>query len=145
MPDLLILEDDTEQAELLAQILQREGYGVVIAPTADEAMEIVGLRRFDLIIADIFIRQGGVLVGNGGLRLIGFIRNGRRITAKSTPYDVPIIAVSGVLGGPSDMHFLKMARNIGADLHMAKPLYPPDLCDAIERLIAPAAPRREGT
>ncbi|NIZ08450.1 response regulator [Pseudooceanicola sp. HF7] len=136
MAKILLLEDDTDQAELMAQYLYQVGHEVRIVSDASVAIEALSSDVFDLAITDIFIRQGGVMVGNGGLRLIGNIRNGKRPDTGATPHDIPIIAISGVLGGPTDDHFLKMADSVGANLRMMKPVHPKQLLAAIEKLLA---------
>lgn len=136
MKQILLMEDDVDQSELLAAILIREGFDVTRCSDANEAMDQISVRRFDLVISDLFVRQSDVLVANGGLRLIGFVRNGKRSGEQGTDFHAPIIAVSGVLGGPTDGHFLKIAGDLGANLQLQKPLDPMFLVEQVNRLIA---------
>ncbi|KAA2314278.1 response regulator [Pseudooceanicola sediminis] len=137
MARILLMEDDQDQAELLAMILIREGHDVTVTADAAAAIDRVGQERFDLVVSDLFVRQKGVLVSNGGLRLIGYIRNGARKGEQATAFDVPVIALSGVMGGPTDSHFLKIAESVGANRRLEKPVSPSYLNDVINELLAP--------
>ncbi|QPM92240.1 response regulator [Pseudooceanicola algae] len=136
MARILVMEDDEDQADCLAECLVRMGHKVDIALTSDKAIGAVDTGAFDLVVADIFIRERDVMVGNGGLRLIRHIREGGR-GAPATCRDVPVIAMSGVLGGPTDGHFLALAGQAGADLELQKPILPARLSEAIESLLLP--------
>ncbi|WP_193079237.1 response regulator [Pseudooceanicola spongiae] len=136
MAKILLMEDDQDQAELLALILMREGHEVTVTCDATSAIERIGREHFDLVVSDLFVRQKGVLVSDGGLRLIGYVRNGARTGPEATAFDVPIIAMSGVMGGPTDSHFLKMAEGAGANRRLEKPVSASHLSDVISELLA---------
>ena len=50
---ILVLEDDSEMRELLADVLTGRGYEVVAAGGGEEALTMARRERFDLIVADI--------------------------------------------------------------------------------------------
>ena len=50
---ILVLEDDDEMRELLADVLTGRGYEVVAAGGGEEALGLARQERFDLIVADI--------------------------------------------------------------------------------------------
>ena len=50
---ILVLEDDDEMRELLADVLTGRGYEVVAAGGGEEALSLARQERFDLIVADI--------------------------------------------------------------------------------------------
>ncbi len=52
---LLIIDDDRTLREGCASILQGDGYNVVITGRADEAMEMVKRRRFDIVLCDLYL------------------------------------------------------------------------------------------
>ncbi len=50
---ILIVEDEPELGEVLAQNLSREGYAVHLAETAEKALSLFHEKPFDLVISDI--------------------------------------------------------------------------------------------
>ena len=50
---ILLLEDETEQRELLGAVLEGEGYQIIGAETAENALEKLEKHQPDVIIADI--------------------------------------------------------------------------------------------
>ncbi|MBT9384975.1 response regulator [Pseudooceanicola sp. CBS1P-1] len=135
MARILLMEDEVDQAVMLSLIIEKRGHQVDIAASADEAIAKADATAYDLVITDLFVQQKGVQVGSGGLRLIGFLRNGTRTGPVATERSVPIIAMSGVLGGPSEGHFLKIAETTGANIRLEKPVPPQKLHAAIDDLL----------
>ena len=60
--DILIVDDEADIRELVAGILQDEGYGTRTAADADEALGAVVARRPNLVFLDIWL-QGSRLDG----------------------------------------------------------------------------------
>ena len=52
---LLIVDDDRTLREGCASILQGDGYTVTVTGRADEAMELVKRRRFDVVLCDLYL------------------------------------------------------------------------------------------
>ncbi|HYW49720.1 MAG TPA: sigma-54 dependent transcriptional regulator [Gemmatimonadaceae bacterium] len=52
---LLIVDDDRTLREGCASILQGDGYNVTVTGRADEAMEMVKRRRFDIVLCDLYL------------------------------------------------------------------------------------------
>jgi CheY-like chemotaxis protein len=50
---ILIVDDEPEIAEILAEILEGAGYQTVIAGSGHAALEQLAVQRFDLILSDI--------------------------------------------------------------------------------------------
>ncbi len=50
---ILVVDDEVAVAELLADILRDEGYGVAIARSGSEALDQIEARDFDLILSDL--------------------------------------------------------------------------------------------
>ncbi len=126
MKKILLMEDDQEQAWLIRECLRAEGREITIARNADIAMQVIAEVAFDLVISDIFVRDNGVFSTNGGLRLIGHLRNRLAPPQGGTARDVPVIAISGfnLVAGAGQGHFLQIAEGIGADLCLSKPVAP---------------------
>jgi two-component system cell cycle sensor histidine kinase/response regulator CckA len=52
-PSILIVDDDPPTCVLISDILQRAGYGVMIAHSGSEAVDAVERNRFDLATVDV--------------------------------------------------------------------------------------------
>jgi two-component system response regulator MprA len=52
---LLIVDDDTAIAALLAQLLASDDYEVETAPDGRAALDLIARRRFDLIVSDVWM------------------------------------------------------------------------------------------
>jgi two-component system, NtrC family, nitrogen regulation response regulator NtrX len=81
--DILIVDDEADIRELVAGILQDEGYGTRTARDSDEALAAVTTRRPSLVFLDIWL-QGSRL---DGLQLLDAM--------KSEHSDLPVVMISG--------------------------------------------------
>src|SRR6266540_1470142 len=81
--DILIVDDEVDIRELVAGILQDEGYGTRTARDSDEALAAVTTRRPSLVFLDIWL-QGSRL---DGLQLLDAM--------KSEHADLPVVMISG--------------------------------------------------
>jgi len=99
---LLLVEDDMEIAEIIRDMLHREGYEVTWATTGLEGWEDFKQDSFDLVLVDLMLPEmdGFTLCKN--IRLIS---------------DVPMIIISARTEDVDKVHGL----NLGADDYIAKP------------------------
>src|SRR6266568_1847093 len=81
--DILIVDDEADIRELVAGILQDEGYGTRTARNSDEALAAVTARRPSLLFLDIWL-QGSKL---DGLQLLEVVK-------KENP-ELPVVMISG--------------------------------------------------
>ncbi|MFG1300297.1 sigma-54 dependent transcriptional regulator [Xanthobacter sp. V3C-3] len=81
--DILIVDDEADICELVAGILEDEGYAARTARDADSALAAIAARRPNLVFLDIWL-QGSRL---DGLELLNEI--------KSQHPDVPVVMISG--------------------------------------------------
>src|ERR671937_3257541 len=81
--DILIVDDEADIRELVAGILQDEGYLTRTARDSDEALNAVSTRRPNLVFLDIWL-QGSKL---DGLQLLD--------TVKQEQPDLPVVMISG--------------------------------------------------
>src|SRR5437763_12459870 len=81
--DILIVDDEADIRELVAGILQDEGYVTRTARDSDDALNSVATRRPNLIFLDIWL-QGSRL---DGLQLLE--------TVKQQHPDLPVVMISG--------------------------------------------------
>ncbi len=103
---ILIVDDEELNRDGLARRLQRHDYDVVTAPGGREAIELLGGRRFDLVLLDI------MMPGMNGLEVLKFLRR------VDSLIDLPIIMVTAK-GESEDM---VEALELGANDYVTKPL-----------------------
>jgi CheY-like chemotaxis protein len=65
---ILIVDDEELNSEGLARRLQGRGFAVTAAKSGREAIELLGGRRFDLVLLDI------MMPGLSGLEVLKFLR-----------------------------------------------------------------------
>src|ERR1700688_531431 len=81
--DILIVDDEADIRELVAGILQDEGYLTRRAPDSDDALAVIAARRPNLVFLDIWL-QGSRL---DGLQVLDAIK-------RENP-EVPVVMISG--------------------------------------------------
>jgi two-component system, NtrC family, nitrogen regulation response regulator NtrX len=81
--DILIVDDEADICELVAGILQDEGYATRVAHNSDSALGAIAARRPNLVFLDIWL-QGSKL---DGLQLLE--------AAKEQHPDLPVVMISG--------------------------------------------------
>lgn len=114
--NILLVEDDTDIARLIAQYLSRAGHTVQIAQDAATALELASHNRFDLITLDV------VLPDIDGFSLMEILRE------RSSNKAVPVMMLSML---PDD----GSGRAHGADDYMEKPVRETELMERISRLL----------
>src|SRR5207249_9619889 len=82
-PDILIVDDEADIRELVAGILQDEGYATRVARDSDDALGAVAMRRPNLVFLDIWL-QGSRL---DGLQLLDAM--------KQQHPELPVVMISG--------------------------------------------------
>src|SRR5215471_7632415 len=81
--EILIVDDEADIRDLVAGILQDEGYGTRTARNSDEALAAVATRRPNLVFLDIWL-QGSKL---DGLQLLDAV--------KQEHPELPVVMISG--------------------------------------------------
>ncbi|CAM4091243.1 response regulator transcription factor [Lederbergia lenta] len=105
---ILIAEDDEEIADLIAILLEKEGYHVIKVTDGQEAVRAVETQLFDLLVLDIMMPK---MNGHEVTRLI------------REQYNMPIIFLSAKTSDFDKVQGLV----IGADDYMTKPFTPIEL------------------
>jgi sigma-B regulation protein RsbU (phosphoserine phosphatase) len=103
---ILIVDDDELNSEALARRLQRHDYVVTVVKSGREALELLGERRFDLVLLDI------MMPGMNGLEVLKLLRR------VDSLIDLPIILVTA--RGESEDMVEGLER--GANDYVTKPL-----------------------
>lgn len=68
MTEIMVVDDDQDLRESMAEVLGKAGFSVTLAGRGEEALEQLAQKNFDLILIDL------VMPGLGGLELLGRIR-----------------------------------------------------------------------
>lgn len=117
---ILVVEDETELAELLREVLELEGHRVVVAPHGRAALSILDELSPDLILTDL------MLPVMDGLEFL------QRYSARPGP-KAAVIAMSAM--GP----YLDEALKLGAQAILRKPFELNELTERISSVLAGAA------
>ena len=102
---ILVIDDEEALCDILQFNLQKEGYEVDVAYSAEDALALPNLAEYNLFIVDIMMEQ-----------LSGF-DFAKRIRNNSVTEEIPIIFCSAL----NDEDDTVMGLNIGADDYITKP------------------------
>ena len=119
-PTVLLIEDDVDVLDTLADVLELEGYVPLLAANGREGLTLFETQDPALVITDLLMPE------KEGIETIIEMRRLRP--------DAKIIAISG--GGLlKNMDFLEMATKLGATAILRKPFEPDDLVDLVRRVL----------
>ncbi|MEM6939078.1 MAG: response regulator [Pseudomonadota bacterium] len=121
MANILLLEDDMEFAFRLRSWIEAAGHLVDWCASGADAITALETICYDLVIADMYIYEDGQISQDGGISLIAALRMGRFNLKLRTPWDVPILAISGVIRGKGKRYALAVAESLGAERTLKKP------------------------
>jgi CheY-like chemotaxis protein len=136
MAHILIMDDDPDFGFLLEQGLRKLGHEVTVVARGSAAIDILETHDIDLLITDIYVRDLGQPVADGGILLINRIRRPGPDSQVRAPVDLPIIAVSGAAGHTGQEHLLDLAGHMGADRTLSKPFSPENLHALVADMLA---------
>jgi signal transduction histidine kinase len=121
-PRLLVVDDHEDTCTGLKMILERRGYDITIAYTADQAAEKARQEDFDLLISDIGLPD----------------RSGYELMQEMRDRGVPGIALSGF----GMEHDVNRARAAGFSEHLTKPINFERLEEVIQQLLGSSVEKR---
>jgi CheY-like chemotaxis protein len=113
-PEILIVDDDADALAVLANTLGHCGYVLTETTSSKEALDLVGRRKFDLLIVDLSMPEPD------GFEVLQYLRS-----------QLPrpkIIVISGFLQGM----FLPVAKLLGAVAGLEKPINSELLISTVE-------------
>ncbi len=116
---ILLVDDHGDTLRLLSKLLRMNGYDVLTASSAEEALATATSEHCDLLVSDIGLPD------RTGIELMQDIRALRQI---------PGIALTGY----GEDHFVQSSKDAGFTRHIVKPVVLQDLLVAIEQVIKPA-------
>jgi CheY-like chemotaxis protein len=111
-----VIEDDELVRSRIGDMLRSNGHKVHEAESADAGIELIRAEKADVAVVDILMPD------RDGLEAIGQLRRTRP--------DLRIIAISGG-GRVGPQVYLDLARQIGADASLVKPISEADLEAAV--------------
>ena len=125
--DILVVDDEVDIRELVAAILQDDGYAVRTAHNAEAAHAAIRARKPALIVLDIWMAGGGM----DGLELLDLV--------KTLDVDLPVVMISG----HGNIETAVSAIKRGAYDFVEKPFKSDRLLLIVERALEAADLRRE--
>jgi len=125
--DILVVDDETDIREMIAGILDDEGFGTRTASDSDTAIAAIKERRPSLVVLDIWL-QGSRL---DGLALLDVI--------KETDPDLPVVIISG----HGNIETAVSAIKRGAYDYIEKPFKTDRLIHITERALEASSMKRE--
>jgi len=112
---ILVVDDEAMIRNLLEKILTKEGYKILLAKDGQEALEIIGTKKIDIVISDMKMPR------MNGLDLL-----------KTLKRDRPEIGVV-IMTGYGDTYTVKDALLLGADEYITKPFKSYEMLMIVER------------
>jgi len=119
---ILLIEDDSRLAAMIAEYLGEAGYRVVVAPTGRAGLERIAREPFDALVLDL------MLPDMDGLEVC------RALRARS---DTPVL----MLTARGDAADRIVGLEIGADDYLPKPFQPRELLARLRAILRRAKPR----
>jgi CheY-like chemotaxis protein len=121
-PFVLVVEDNETNQMLTMAVLQRDGYQVKVAGTAEEALAMIGLEMPDIILMDL------QLPGQDGLAFTRALKEDPATTA------IPVVAMTAhaMMGDEAQ------AIAAGCAGYIAKPIDTRTLSDQVRRFLGVA-------
>lgn len=116
---ILLVEDEAQQREMLQLVLESEGYNVVGAETAEEALQHLSSNKPNMLITDV------KLPGIDGFTLFDEVRKSNDIR------QFPIIFITAYNDSKSAEHM----KQFGASAYVTKPYNLEDLLKLVKELL----------
>lgn len=116
---VLIMEDETDAAEMFAEMMRVSGYNVLKTFSSKPALSLIREQRPDVVILDVMMPD------ISGLDVLRDMRNDVLLT------HIPVIIVSAK-GMPAD---IQEGLDAGANKYLTKPVSFRDLKDAVEDVL----------
>ena len=125
--DILVVDDEADIRDLVAGVLNDEGYSVRVAADAEAALASIKARKPALLVLDIWMQGGGM----DGLELLDLV--------KTLDTDLPVVMISG----HGNIETAVSAIKRGAYDFLEKPFKSDRLLLVVERALEQASLKRE--
>ena len=114
---ILVVDDEELIRALLSELFTAEGYEVTTAVDGEQALELLGTERFDLVLTDL------IMPGLDGVEVL--------LHAKRIDADRPVV----VMTGHAPVDTVSRLTESGADDYITKPFDLEDVKEIVARLI----------
>ena len=121
---VLVVEDEPTLVMGLQDVLEFEGYDVVVAPTGREGVSLANLRKPDVVLLDL------MLPDIPGREVLDILRKSQRLAL------IPVIVLTA-LGSEQDRI---AGLDAGADDYLAKPFSPAELVARVRAVLRRTLP-----
>ena len=111
LPRVLVVEDNTDTADIIQRRLQLDGMEPVVCHRGAEAKTLLGQQEFDAVVLDLMMPD------ISGFEVLEHVR------ATPALEDLPVVMLSAK-ASPQDR---ERAKDMGADAYIVKPFGPHDL------------------
>ena len=117
MTQILIVEDDVAFCKMLGTFLEKKGFKVLAAYTAQEALRLLGQQKIGLVITDVRLPD------KDGIDILKQV--------KSDYSEIPVILMTGY----AEVNLAVQAIKMGAFDYISKPVRPDQLLKIIEKAL----------
>lgn len=125
MGKILVVDDHEQTRAAARRILAKDGHEVWDVPDALQALELIAITPFDLVLTDVY------MAAVDGMELL--------VRIQQRGLRVPVVVMSG--GGYATREdVLALAASCGAVATLAKPFTPQQLRDTVTALVTTPAP-----
>lgn len=114
---IMVVDDEGIVLESCRRVLEPEGYELLLAKSAQEAIDAVNADTFSLILLDLKMPV------HDGIYLMK--------TLKDRGVDVPVVVMTGY----STVETMREADEMGASRFLPKPFTPDELIDTVRRVL----------
>jgi two-component system, OmpR family, response regulator len=114
---VLLVEDDDDNRELMAEVLESAGYQVIAAGSGAEGLQTLAERSVDVVVTDVG------MPGMGGLEVAR--------AAKEIAPQVPVVVVTGY----AEREDITRARGHEVDAVLVKPVDPDSLTAVVDDMV----------
>ena len=129
MAKILIMEDDIQFAFEVRSKLEKNAHQVEWSRTASEAFELMEKTDFDLLISDVFVSVDGKFVPDGGINLLGRVRESQKFAK------LPVIVVTASRASEFTSDYGKISKALGARFAFTKPLEYDEFLAAVDQAL----------
>ena len=119
MKQVMIVDDEMAARTLIGITLERDGFTVIRAKNASEALQLISDKHPDLVILDV------MMPGMSGIELCKMIR------ARPEAATLPIL----MLSARSNMETIVRGMDAGATDYLPKPIYNHDLTAKVRTML----------
>jgi DNA-binding response OmpR family regulator len=120
MADVLVVDDDRDLQENIQEVLAQAGFGVTLATRAEEALELLRQREYDVVLLDL------MMPGMGGMEALPLIRR-----------QAPRACIVMVTAFATVQNAVEAMR-LGAEDYLVKPFRIDELTVTVKRCIESA-------